>query len=168
MTAITRESLDRTEKWLNRAGLVTDEEVLDFISALRDVLQIHRPDPRHGGLLCEDDGQEWPCRTISALAGTQTDDGAVSTVAAEGVALGTAEPTPAPSSPDRPAPTRGLWASQGETIQVGTRYVTEADLRERIAADIEARRDLVTEKTDAGRNVRRGLSTAARIARGQS
>lgn len=31
------------------------------------VRALHRPDPRHGGLLCEQEYQEYPCDTIRAI-----------------------------------------------------------------------------------------------------
>jgi hypothetical protein len=44
----------------------------------------------------------------------------------------------------------------------------ERAVRAQAAAEVRARRDLVTDRTDAGRNVKRGMSTAARIVEGSS
>ena len=75
-----------------------------------------------------------PCCSVDAerLAGTQTDDGAVSTVAAEGVALGTAEPAPAPSSPDRiEAVAQAFYGGITDPLDMATRAVAALDAYDR-------------------------------------
>jgi hypothetical protein len=68
MTVLTREQLVVAES-IESPGTYAD--LIDTglaLHNLRDaVLALHRPDPRHGGRVCEQDDQPYPCATARTV-----------------------------------------------------------------------------------------------------